>query len=114
MVAPRPHDSLPNASPSLEIRAYTTTRPTRAPDARRSAKMSPHEHAAQDPQPLVELTYYTDPLCPWSWAMEPHWRRLRFEFGGRIAWRYVMGGMVKDWRSYRDEINSVHRPSQMG
>jgi len=62
----------------------------------------------------VELTYYTDPLCPWSWAMEPHWRRLRFEFGGRIAWRYVMGGMVKDWRSYRDEINSVHRPSQMG
>jgi len=76
--------------------------------------MSPHEQIDRDERPPVELAYYTDPLCPWSWAMEPHWRRLRFEFGGRIAWRYVMGGMVKDWRSYRDEINTVHRPSQMG
>jgi putative protein-disulfide isomerase len=46
--------------------------------------------------------------------MEPHWRRLRFEFDGQLTWRYVMGGMVRDWSSYRDELNVVHRPSQMG
>ena len=22
------------------------------------------------------VTYYTDPLCCWSWAFEPHWRKL--------------------------------------
>lgn len=33
---------------------------------------------------LVE--YYTDPLCGRSWAFEPHWQRLRAEFGHRFAW----------------------------
>lgn len=64
--------------------------------------------------PALEATYYTDPLCPWSWAFEAQWRRLRFEYGDRLAWRYVMGGMVADWRSYRDPVNAVHNPGQMG
>lgn len=46
--------------------------------------------------------------------MEPHWRRLLAEFGGRLAWRYRMGGMIPDWSSYSDPLNSVSRPVQMG
>jgi putative protein-disulfide isomerase len=73
------------------------------------------DQASQDVAagPDVEVTYYTDPLCPWSWAFEPQWRRLRFEYGDRIARRFVMGGMIPDWRSFHDPINSVHNPSQM-
>jgi protein-disulfide isomerase-like protein with CxxC motif len=46
--------------------------------------------------------------------MEPQWRRLRYEFGERFSWRYRMGGMIADWRSYADPVNSISRPAQMG
>ena len=45
--------------------------------------------------PLTAV-YYTDPLCCWSWAFEPHWRRLRDEFGGALDCRYRMAGMIED------------------
>lgn len=64
--------------------------------------------------PSIEVTYYTDPLCCWSWAMEPHWRRLCREFGAQLTWRYRMGGLLADWQSYEDPLNSVSRPAQMG
>lgn len=61
----------------------------------------------------VAVVYYTDPLCSWSWAFEPQWRRLRFEVGDRLAWRYRMGGMIPDWARYSDPVNAVSRPLQM-
>ena len=67
-----------------------------------------------DEAPAIEATYFTDPLCSWSWAMEPAWRRLRYEFGEQLAWRYRMGGMIADWSNYSDPINSISRPAQMG
>jgi predicted DsbA family dithiol-disulfide isomerase len=63
---------------------------------------------------MVEVTYYTDPLCSWSWAMQPEWRRVREELGHRMAWRYRMGGMIADWASFRDPLNDVAVPAQMG
>lgn len=67
---------------------------------------------AETASPL-EIEYYTDPLCSWSWAFESDWRRLVAEHGHRFAWRYRMGGMIADWRSYSDPLNSVNRPAQM-
>lgn len=63
---------------------------------------------------LIEVTYYTDPLCCWSWAFEPQWRKLRYEYSGLLKWRYRMGGMLPDWESFSDPMNSVSRPLQMG
>jgi putative protein-disulfide isomerase len=37
--------------------------------------------------------YYTDPACPWSWALEPTVRKLMVEFGGGLDWTFVMGGL---------------------
>jgi predicted DsbA family dithiol-disulfide isomerase len=62
----------------------------------------------------VEIIYYTDPLCCYSWAFEPQWRRLRYEFEGKISWQYIMGGLLPSWNNYNDELNSVTRPVQMG
>jgi predicted DsbA family dithiol-disulfide isomerase len=62
----------------------------------------------------VDITYYTDPLCCWSWAFEPQWRKLQFEFGDRICFRYCMGGLIPDWKNFHDPINSISRPIQMG
>jgi predicted DsbA family dithiol-disulfide isomerase len=67
-------------------------------------------------QPLftVEALYFTDPLCSWSWALEPELRRLETEFGGAVQWRTVLGGMISDWLTYSDPLNAVSRPAQMG
>jgi putative protein-disulfide isomerase len=62
----------------------------------------------------LTISYYTDPLCCWSWALQPAWSRLQEEYGDQITTRYVMGCMIVDWQSYRDPVNIVSRPFQMG
>lgn len=62
----------------------------------------------------IEIEYFTDPLCCWSWAFEPHWRRFINEHKDIISWRYRMGGMIKDWKNYNDPFNDISRPAQMG
>ena len=62
----------------------------------------------------MEIQFYTDPLCCWSWAFEPQWRRLRYEYSGRIKWRYRMAGLIPNWSSYSDPLNGVAKPIQMG
>lgn len=64
--------------------------------------------------PAVEITYYTDPLCSWSWALEPQWRKLRDDFAGQIVWRYRMGGMIPEWGRFHDPVHDVGAPAQMG
>lgn len=62
----------------------------------------------------VEITYYTDPLCCWSWALEPQWRRFRFEYRENMSWRYCMGGLIPGWKNFTDPVHSISRPAQMG
>ena len=62
----------------------------------------------------LEIIFYTDPLCCWSWAFEPQWRRLLYEFAGQIKYRYCMGGLLPGWKNYNDSVNSVTKPIQMG
>ena len=33
---------------------------------------------------IASVTIFTDPYCPWSWAVEPHLRRLEVEFGAQV------------------------------
>jgi predicted DsbA family dithiol-disulfide isomerase len=46
---------------------------------------------------LVDVTYYTDPACPWSWAQEPELRRLEVQFGDGLEFTYVMGGLAREF-----------------
>jgi len=71
-------------------------------------------HALLKQEDRIIVNYYTDPLCCWSWALEPHWQRLRKEWDGLITTHYIMGGLIKDWKSYNDPFNDVSRPAQMG
>jgi predicted DsbA family dithiol-disulfide isomerase len=45
---------------------------------------------------VVHTYYYTDPMCPWSWAIEPAVRKLAVEFAGGVSVRYVMCGMARE------------------
>lgn len=51
----------------------------------------------------VEVRYYSDPACTWSWAAEPTLRRLTFEFEGELDFVWAMGGLARHFGStYRD------------
>ncbi|KAA2242659.1 DsbA family protein [Chitinophaga agrisoli] len=63
---------------------------------------------------LLDIVYYTDPLCCWSWAFEPVWDQLLLEFDGKVQWRYCMGGMLPEWDTYHDTVRAVSKPLQMG
>jgi predicted DsbA family dithiol-disulfide isomerase len=43
----------------------------------------------------VHTYYYTDPMCPWSWALEPSLRKLAVEFAGELSTSYVMCGIAR-------------------
>jgi predicted DsbA family dithiol-disulfide isomerase len=45
----------------------------------------------------VQVRFYTDPACPWSWAAEPAIRRLLWEFGDELEFRWVMGGLARSY-----------------
>ena len=41
----------------------------------------------------IPVTIFTDPYCPWSWAVEPHLRRLEIEFGAGVLPTFVIVGL---------------------
>jgi putative protein-disulfide isomerase len=56
----------------------------------------------------VEVRFYTDPACAWSWGAEPQLRRLIWEFGDGLRFTWVMGGLARSFGSgYRDSESGV-------
>ncbi|HEY5389448.1 MAG TPA: DsbA family protein [Solirubrobacteraceae bacterium] len=56
----------------------------------------------------VEVRYYSDPACTWSWAAEPALRRLMWEFEGELGFAWVMGGLARRFGSaYRDSEAAI-------
>jgi protein-disulfide isomerase-like protein with CxxC motif len=45
----------------------------------------------------VVVTYFTDPFCSWSWALEPVLRELEWKFGQTLSINYVMCGMARQF-----------------
>ena len=45
----------------------------------------------------VEVRYYTDPACPRSWGAEPKLRRLMWEFASGLRFKWVMGGLAREY-----------------
>lgn len=50
----------------------------------------------------VQVRYFTDPACSWSWSTEPSVRRLMVEFGADLDWTYVMGGLARSYAEHSD------------
>jgi predicted DsbA family dithiol-disulfide isomerase len=56
----------------------------------------------------AQVRFYSDPVCPWSWATEPALRRLLWEFDGELELAWVMGGLARRYgRDYRDEEGHI-------
>ena len=60
----------------------------------------------------IEVTLYTDPVCPWAYSANPAMRVLEWRFGDQLAWRLVVIGLREEVseqaaRSY-DPARSLH------
>ena len=56
----------------------------------------------------MQVRFYTDPVCVWSWGAEPVLRRLLWEFEGELEFVWVMGGLARHYgREYRDEEGAI-------
>ncbi|MEZ5076500.1 MAG: DsbA family protein [Solirubrobacterales bacterium] len=56
----------------------------------------------------VQVRYFTDPACSWSWGAEPLLRRLIWEFEGELDFVWVMGGLARRYGSaYRDQEGAI-------
>ena len=56
----------------------------------------------------VEIRFYTDPVCTWSWGAEPALRRLLWQFEGQLSFVWVMGGLARRYGSdYTDEEGAI-------
>jgi putative protein-disulfide isomerase len=56
----------------------------------------------------VEVRYFSDPACTWSWAAEPALRKIIFEFDGELDFVWAMGGLARRFGSaYRDSEAGV-------
>lgn len=62
----------------------------------------------------IEVVFYTDPLCCWSAALQQHIDKLKEELSGKLSFRYCMAGMIPSWQTFKDPMNSIDKPSQMG
>jgi putative protein-disulfide isomerase len=56
----------------------------------------------------VQVRYYSDPACSWSWGAEPALRRLMWEFDGQLEFVWAMGGLARRYGSdYRDDEGRI-------
>jgi predicted DsbA family dithiol-disulfide isomerase len=59
----------------------------------------------------VEVRYFSDPACTWSWAGEAALRRLMWEFDGELTFVWAMGGLARHFGStYRDSEAGIKGP----
>ncbi|AGA89265.1 putative dithiol-disulfide isomerase involved in polyketide biosynthesis [Thioflavicoccus mobilis 8321] len=56
---------------------------------------------------ILEILAFTDPVCTWCWGSEPVLRKLQVGYGGQVRIRPVMGGLVKDIRTFYDRANDI-------
>lgn len=56
----------------------------------------------------MQVRWFTDPACSWSWGAEPLLRRLLWEFDGELDFVWAMGGLARRYgSSYRDEEGAI-------
>jgi len=62
---------------------------------------------ANNQQPDIELTCFTDPYCTWCWGSEPIIGKIEERYGQQVSIKYTMGGLVEDIEAFWDPTNGI-------
>ncbi len=49
---------------------------------------------------LINILYFTDPICSTCWIIQPMLRRMQLEYGKFVNIEYRMGGLLPSWEGY--------------
>lgn len=60
---------------------------------------------------LIDIQYFTDPICSTCWVVQPLLRKLKLEYGAYIKIDYRMGGLLPSWDEY--ERGPITKPSDV-
>lgn len=63
--------------------------------------------------PVVDVTTYTDPACPWAFSAEPIRWRLRWRYGDQLNWSLRLVGLSKDGSGYERMGYTPERAAEM-
>lgn len=55
---------------------------------------------------LLQVRYFTDPICSTCWIIQPIWKKLILEYGHYLDIEYVMGGLLPSWKDCKGKIIS--------
>lgn len=61
----------------------------------------------------IEVVEYTDCVCSTAWGAEPLLRKLDWRYGHHLNWRKVMGGLVGDAATGKDQWDRVSAAEPM-
>lgn len=50
----------------------------------------------------IEITFISDPGCPWGYSASPSLAALQWRYGPRLRWRLVTIGLAEDASTYED------------
>lgn len=50
----------------------------------------------------IEITFISDPGCPWGYSASPSLAALEWRYGPRLSWRLVTIGLAEDGSAYED------------
>ena len=49
---------------------------------------------------MIEVTYFSDPGCPWAYSVSPALAVLRWRYGDQLRWRLVTVGLTERPEQY--------------
>ena len=55
----------------------------------------------------VKITVFADPVCTWCWGSVPVTRALAYNYGDKLEFSYVMGGMIEDIATFSNRRLSI-------
>ena len=55
----------------------------------------------------LEVMVFTDPYCSWCWATEPMILSMMERYREQIHFKYVFGGLIKDFDDFYDPDNDI-------
>jgi 2-polyprenyl-6-methoxyphenol hydroxylase-like FAD-dependent oxidoreductase/predicted DsbA family dithiol-disulfide isomerase len=51
-------------------------------------------------KPVIQLLYFTDPVCSTCWLVQPQLRKLSLRYSKYFEIKYHMGGLLPSWQGY--------------